>query len=113
MTPRFLPVADQGLMVEFSSDLSDAAHAEVLALDKALAANPFPGRPPLYIRAILYRYRFAPPGNPEGLWWHRERIGDAWIPAMSVNDPRLTGFGRRYVALVSWRGCPLHGTTRN
>jgi hypothetical protein len=59
------------------------------------AANPFPGRPPRYIRAILYRYRFARPGNPGGLWWHRERIGDVWIPAMSVNDPRLTGFLKR------------------
>jgi hypothetical protein len=59
------------------------------------AANPFPGRPPRYIRAILYRYRFARPGNPGGLWWHRERIGDVWIPAMSVSDPRLTGFLKR------------------
>lgn len=43
MTPRFLPVADQGLMVEFAHSLSDEAHHSVLALDQALAANPFPG----------------------------------------------------------------------
>ena len=53
------------------------------------ADNPFPGRPPRYIRAILYRYNFAEPGNPNGFWWKRERIGDTWIPAMSANDPRL------------------------
>ena len=43
MTPRFLPVADLALMVEFASSLDPAAHAAVLALDRALAANPFPG----------------------------------------------------------------------
>ncbi len=43
MTPRFLPVADQALMVEFATGLDDAAHAAVLALDHALNALPFPG----------------------------------------------------------------------
>ena len=53
------------------------------------AGNPFPERPPRYIRAVLYRYSFAPPGNPGRLWWRRERVGDPWLPAMSVDDPRL------------------------
>jgi len=52
------------------------------------ARNPFPGKPPRYIRAVLYRYAFAKPGNTKGLWWMREKISD-WIPAMSVNDERL------------------------
>lgn len=43
MTPRFLPVADQALMVEFASGLDDNAHAAVLALDHALTTRPFPG----------------------------------------------------------------------
>jgi hypothetical protein len=51
--------------------------------------NPFPDKPPRYIRAVLYHYTFAPPGNPDGLWWNREQVGDFWLPAMSVNDPRL------------------------
>jgi hypothetical protein len=51
--------------------------------------NPFPGNPPRWIRAVLYRYRFAAPGNARGLWWNRERIGEPWLPAMSVDDPRL------------------------
>jgi hypothetical protein len=55
------------------------------------AANPFPGKPPRYIRAILYRYRFAKPGNPEGLYWNRERL-DLWLPPMWANDPRLIDF---------------------
>jgi hypothetical protein len=53
------------------------------------ASNPFPGKPPRFIRAVLYRYSFAKPGNPEGLWWNRERVGDLWLPALSVDDPRL------------------------
>jgi hypothetical protein len=55
------------------------------------AANPFPGKPPRYIRAVLYRYTFAKPGNAQGLWWTREQIGN-WLPAMSVADPRLIEF---------------------
>ncbi|WP_183558903.1 lipase maturation factor family protein [Mucilaginibacter sp. SP1R1] len=57
------------------------------------AATPFPGRSPRFIRAVLYRYKFAKPGNPQGFYWTRERIGD-WIPATSVNDPKLTEFLR-------------------
>lgn len=55
------------------------------------ANNPFPDKPPRYIRAVLYRYSFAKPGNSQGLWWNRELIS-VWLPAMSVNDPRLTEF---------------------
>ena len=45
----------------------------VLAL---LEKNPFPNRPPLYVRAQFYEYRFA--DNEEGakgLWWHRRLLG--------------------------------------
>jgi len=55
------------------------------------AANPFPGKSPRFVRAVLYRYSFAKPGNPKGLWWNRERIG-IWLPAMSVNDSSLVDF---------------------
>jgi hypothetical protein len=53
------------------------------------ADNPFPGKPPRYIRALLYRYSFAKPGNREGYWWNRERQGDVWLPAYSLNDQSL------------------------
>ena len=59
------------------------------------ANNPFPGRPPRYIRATLYRYVFAKPGNPQKLWWTREKMSN-WIPAMSANDPRLLEFLKTY-----------------
>jgi hypothetical protein len=53
-----------------------------------LASNPFPQKPPRYIRAMLYRYEFAPPGNPQGAWWKRTSLGP-WLPAFSAEDPRL------------------------
>jgi hypothetical protein len=59
------------------------------------AANPFPNAPPRYIRAVLYRYRFAVPGNPQGLYWTRERIGE-WIPAISVHNTQLINFLHYY-----------------
>lgn len=55
------------------------------------AGNPFPDKPPRYIRAVLYQYTFAQPGNPRGLWWNRKRI-DLWLPPLSVDDPRLLKF---------------------
>lgn len=57
--------------------------------------NPFPGKPPKFIRAELYRYSFAKPGNQQRVWWNRTRLGD-WLPAMSVNDPRLFDYLKRY-----------------
>lgn len=57
-------------------------------------ANPFPHVPPRYIRATLYSYSFAIPGNAQHLWWNRRRIG-AWLPAMSVNDSRLLEYLKR------------------
>ena len=41
--PRFRPVADHALLVDFADGFSDAAHAAVLHLDAALTAHPCPG----------------------------------------------------------------------
>ena len=49
------------------------------------AVNPFPQKPPKYIRAVLYHYSFAKPGNAQGLWWKREKVS-VWLPPLSVND---------------------------
>ncbi|MEF3046496.1 5-oxoprolinase subunit B family protein [Pseudotabrizicola sp. L79] len=38
--PRFVPIADHAVLVEFGETISDAAHAAVLALDQAIAAAP-------------------------------------------------------------------------
>ena len=61
------------------------------------AGNPFPGKPPRYIRAVLYRYTFAKPGNPQGLWWNRERLG-LWLPALSINNQELIS----YLKAMEW-----------
>ena len=58
------------------------------------AQNPFPNQPPRYIRAILYKYRFAKPGNAQGAWWTREQIA-VWLPPLSVNDPALLAYLKR------------------
>ena len=46
----------------------------VLAL---FAGNPFPGRPPKYVRAIIYQYWFTSleTQRRSGLWWRREYLG--------------------------------------
>ena len=55
------------------------------------AANPFPDRPPRYVRAVLYTYRFAPPGNADGAWWTRTRQG-LWLPPLAADDAGLNAF---------------------
>jgi len=57
------------------------------------AGNSFRGKPPRYIRAVLYRYSFARPGSPQHLWWDRQRIG-LWLPPMSANDTVLVDYLR-------------------
>jgi hypothetical protein len=59
--------------------------------------NPFPAQPPRFVRATLYRYAFAPPGNPQGAWWTRERLGE-WLPPLSTENPRL----RAYLEEEGW-----------
>ena len=68
--------------------VSKLLHNDPAALS-LFAANPFPNRPPRYIRAILYHYSFAPPGNPGHHIWTRQRIGAPWLPAMATDDPRI------------------------
>jgi hypothetical protein len=60
-----------------------------------LAADPFPDAPPRFVRATLYRYRFAPLGQKA--WWERERLRE-WLPPLSVDDPRL----RRFLVGYGW-----------
>ncbi|HJP63647.1 MAG TPA: lipase maturation factor family protein [Mucilaginibacter sp.] len=61
------------------------------------AGNPFPGNPPRYIRAVLYRYKFAKPGNPRGLYWERHELGE-WLPILSADDPQLV----KYLRYQGW-----------
>ncbi len=49
-----------------------------------LASNPFPGTPPRFVRARLWRYRFtdAAERRASGAWWRREEIG-IYAPALA------------------------------
>jgi Lipase maturation factor len=56
------------------------------------AEHPFNSKPPKFVRVLLYKYRFAKMDNTEGRWWNRERIGNTWIPPLSINDRGLIIF---------------------
>jgi lipase maturation factor 1 len=49
-----------------------------------LAGNPFPARPPKYVRAVLYDYRFTDfaQRRQTGSWWRREETG-LYLPVLS------------------------------
>ena len=50
-----------------------------------LDSNPFPDRPPQWIRASLYQYHFTTPEDraKTGRWWRRERVAD-YFPAVRL-----------------------------
>jgi hypothetical protein len=47
---------------------------------KLLRHDPFPGRPPRFIRALIYRYQYTDRREraASGAWWKRERVGEYW-----------------------------------
>lgn len=49
--------------------------------------NPFPAKPPQYIRAMVYDYRFTTwrEWRTTGAWWQRELRGP-WLPPVSLQD---------------------------
>jgi hypothetical protein len=60
-----------------------------------IANNPFPDKSPHYIRAQLYRYRFAPIGDKA--WWKREPV-EEWLPVLSADNPQF----RRLLESMDW-----------
>jgi hypothetical protein len=57
-----------------------------------LAKDPFRERPPRYVRALLYRYRFAPRSAP--VFWERDLLGE-YLRPLSKDDAELLSFLRR------------------
>jgi hypothetical protein len=57
---------------------------EVLSL---LEKNPFPDKPPRYLRAELYDYRFTDLAERRatGAWWKRELVGE-YLPQISLQE---------------------------
>ena len=55
------------------------------AVTRLLARNPFPDKPPRYIRAILFKYQFttSEEHRATGAWWKRREIGE-FFPEASL-----------------------------
>lgn len=68
--------------------MRDLLQGEPAAVD-LLEDNPFSGRPPRFIRAVRYDYRFTDPETLEqtGRWWRRERQG-LYAPVLRRRDNR-------------------------
>jgi len=68
---------------------------------RLFGGNPFPGEPPHYIRATLYKYQFVPSAGPGSPYWKRTELG-AWLPPLSKTDGRLID----YLSAVGWLDTP-------
>ena len=55
-----------------------------------LRGNPFPDQPPRFVRARLYRYRFATSKERRetGAWWVRTHIGE-YMPPIALRERAL------------------------
>jgi predicted DCC family thiol-disulfide oxidoreductase YuxK len=55
------------------------------AVTRLLGRNPFPDKPPRYVRAILFKYQFATSEEHRatGAWWKRREIGE-FFPEASL-----------------------------
>jgi lipase maturation factor 1 len=56
------------------------------SVTRLLARNPFPDKPPKYVRAILFKYQFttSEEHRTTGAWWKRREIGE-FFPEASLN----------------------------
>lgn len=61
-------------------------------VDTLFSRQPFQARPPHYVRALFYRYRFAPPGDPQS--WRRELLGE-YLRPLARDDSALLGYLQR------------------
>jgi hypothetical protein len=62
------------------------------AVTALLAHDPFRGRPPRFVRALRYRYWFAP--RASRAYWERELTGE-YLRPLSKDDAELVAFLRR------------------
>lgn len=100
--PRFVPFHMPRLdwQMWFAALSSCARSPWVLSLQRRLlegagpvralfADVPFPEDVPRYVRARLFRYRFAPASErAEGRWWRREALGP-YCPVLTLRDGEL------------------------
>jgi len=70
------PQGNQGWLLRLAEHLLRGT-PEVRAL---LSDDPFGGRPPKYVRLVLYDYRYAPPESGSRAWWGRQKLGELTSP---------------------------------
>ena len=77
----FAALGDPRRLVWFSRFLERLLQNEP-AVTALLEKNPFPDKPPVYVRALFYDYSYADHSNEkaEGLWWKRKLLG-LYFPA--------------------------------
>jgi lipase maturation factor 1 len=77
----FAALEDPRRLVWFSRFLERLLQNE-RAVTALLEKNPFPDKPPVYVRALFYDYSYADHSNEkaEGLWWKRKLLG-LYFPA--------------------------------
>lgn len=57
-----------------------------------MAVNPFPDKPPSYVRAAFYDYTYASPAEKaKGIWWKRRLLG-LYFPVAQLRKPALSQF---------------------
>ena len=58
-------------------------------VNRLLAHNPFPDKPPSYVRAMFYRYRFTSviELRQTGAWWKRQELRE-YLPTVSLDQLR-------------------------
>jgi len=58
-------------------------------VNRLLAHNPFPDKPPSYVRAMFYRYRFTTVSElrQTGGWWKRQELRE-YLPTVSLDQLR-------------------------
>jgi lipase maturation factor 1 len=58
-------------------------------VNRLLENNPFPDKPPSYVRAMFYRYRFTTVTElrQTGAWWKRQELRE-YLPTISVDQLR-------------------------
>jgi len=65
------------------------------SVEPLLAYDPFPDKPPQWVRIQRYQYRMTRLGDGTGAWWTRELLGD-YLGPVKVDAPELVRFVNAY-----------------
>lgn len=112
--PRLAPVADRAVLVEFGAVVDEAVHAAVLALDRALRADPVPGQVELVPAMVNLLVVFDP------LVTDHAEVRAAVAVRLAALSPAVTrgpihevlvcyegAFGRDLAAVAAQAGCSV------